>query len=245
MFKKLCILSVIIVLYHSENGVSSGPIDSSDAKAQIFKNLGNHHRTISTKSKLAQEYFDQGLTWMFAFNHEEAIRSFEQATELDETCAMAWWGISMAYGPNYNNFVMSEQRTTNAWNAMQKALLHINNTIPVERMLIEALKHRNPQTLVEDGSPLNISYAKAMANVWEKFPNDADVGTLYAESEMLLAPWDLYSVIDRLPRENTPHILSTLEGIIKIAPKHPGALHLYIHAIEPSQTPQKSELLRT
>jgi tetratricopeptide (TPR) repeat protein len=237
---KLCIRFLLMSFLCPLVGYGSNDsVATSNLKAQIFDKLGHHHRTITTDSIQAQAYFDQGLTWMYAFNHDEAIRSFKHAAKLDEDCAMAWWGVSLASGPQYNHPVMSEKRTALAWQAMQNALDRIEKTTPVERALIEALKPRNVKMEPKDRTPLNADYAQAMAKIWKTYPDDSDIGTLYAEALMIRRPWKLYSIEDRAPHKDTPHILSTLEYVMNLDPDHPGALHLYIHAIEPSQTPQR------
>jgi tetratricopeptide (TPR) repeat protein len=208
-------------------------------EAQLFKGLGSHDRKITTASEQAQAYFNQGLNWMFAFNHDEAIRSFRRAAELDRNCAMAWWGVSLAAGPQYNHADMNEERTAMAWDAMQKALARIAHTSPVERALIEALKKRNVKTELnaDDRMVHNEAYAEAMGKIWEGNPEDSDVGTLYAEALMVRRPWRLYSP-DHTPHEDTPKILAILERVMKMDPENPGALHLHIHAIEPSGNPE-------
>ena len=212
---------------------------TATGESLLFEGLGPHERKITTTSQQAQAYFNQGLTWLYAFNHDEAIRSFTRAAELDTNCAMAWWGISLAAGPQYNHPVMTDERTATAWHAMMEALAHIKHTSPVERALIEALQLRNvkvePDT--ETRKIHNEAYASALKKLWESHPNDSDVGTLYAEALMIRRPWKLYSIGDRIPHEDTPHILATLERVLALDPDHPGALHLYIHAIEPSQDP--------
>jgi hypothetical protein len=155
---------------------------------------------------------------MYAFNHDEAIRSFKRAVELDEDCAMAWWGASLAAGPQYNHPVMTEERTATAWQAMQNALARLDNTTPLERALIEALKHRNVRVEPEDRTQQNAAYARAMARIWKANPDDSDIGALYAESMMIRRPWKLYSVIDQKPHKDTPHILSTLERVLEMDP---------------------------
>ena len=159
-------------------------------KAQLFEGLGNHNRTVTTNSAKAQEFFNQGLTWLYAFNHDEAIRSFTRASELDKNCAMACWGVSLAAGPQYNHPVMTEERTAVAWDAMQKALARIKNATPVERALIKALKKRNAKAgLDEDARKAhNEAYAEAMGTIWKDNPNDSDIGTLYAEALMVRRP---------------------------------------------------------
>ncbi|MHC4074533.1 MAG: tetratricopeptide repeat protein [Planctomycetota bacterium] len=220
-------LLLAITLCSSVGYASNDSVVHSNPKAQIFSGLGPHCRTITTDSAEAQAYFDQGLTWMYAFNHDEAIRSFKRAVELDEDCAMAWWGASLAAGPQYNHPVMTEERTATAWQAMQNALARLDNTTPLERALIEALKHRNVRVEPEDRTQQNAAYARAMARIWKANPDDSDIGALYAESMMIRRPWKLYSVIDQKPHKDTPHILSTLERVLEMDP------------IEPSKTPKR------
>jgi tetratricopeptide (TPR) repeat protein len=239
MYKKQILLLLVIALFSSVVYAGNVSAVHSTPRAQLFRGLGPHRRTTTTDSTEAQAYFDQGLTWMYAFNHDEAVRSFKRAGELDEGCAMAWWGASLAAGPQYNHPVMTKERTETAWQAMKKALERIENTTPLERALIEALKHRNVPVEPEDRTELNAAYARAMAKIWKAYPDDADVGALYAESMMIRRPWKLYSVIDQKPHKDTPHILATLERVLEMDPDHPGALHLYIHAIEPSKTPER------
>lgn len=216
---------------------SNSDIATDSLKAQLFENMGNHKRTISTSSPEAQEYFNQGLIWMYAFNHDEAIRSFKKASELDPECAMAEWGASLAAGPQYNHAIMTENRIEIAQQAMEKAIQRIENTTAVERALIEALKQRNPDSEnPEDWTRHTQAYADAMEKVWEAFPKDADVGSLFAEAMMVHIPWLLFT-LDHQPHESTPKILATLKRVLELDPNHPGALHLYIHAVEPSGDP--------
>ncbi|MCH8241894.1 MAG: tetratricopeptide repeat protein [Planctomycetes bacterium] len=201
---------------------------------QIFEGMGPHTHTITTDSPEAQEYFNQGWNWMYSFNHDEAVRSFTKATELDPECAMAWWGVGYAQGPNYNDPVMIENRSSAAWEALQNALARIENTTPEERALIEALTHRYENPAPKDRKHLEKAFADAMAKVWAYYPNNSDVGVLYAESLMVQYPWKLYTS-DLLPaREDTLKIVAVLEQVLAMDPRNPGANHLYIHAIEPS-----------
>lgn len=206
-------------------------------EAQLFEGMGSHSRKVSTQSREAQAYFNQGIAWMHAFNHDEAIRSFSRAAVLDPDCAMAWWGIALCEGPNYNDPVMTKQRSANAWAAIQAALLRIDNTTALERGLIEALAKRYAKREPKDRSELNQAYADAMAELWAAYPNDSDVGALYAEALMVQRPWKLYSA-DGEPEGDTPLIVSTLERVMEMDPGNPGANHLYIHAVEPSKTPE-------
>jgi len=209
---------------------------STEVAAQLFEGMGPHQRRISTASSETQQYFDQGLTWIYAFNHHEAIRSFLRAAELDPGCAMAWWGVAYCEGPNYNDSVMTNARSKAAWYALQNAMARLEGTSDVERALIEALAKRYANPWPEDRSHLEQAYADAMADVWSAFPDDPDVGALYAESLMVLKPWQLYTP-DRMPVEGTETIVATLDRVLQLQPDHPGANHLYIHAVEPSRDP--------
>lgn len=207
-------------------------------RAQLFEGLVSHRRTITTDSARAQQYFDQGLIWSYVFNHGEAIRSFKEAARLDPDCAMAWWGVALCQGPNYNLPKMNERRNAASWNALQSALARIDNASPVERALIAALSHRYAKPWPKDRTELEQAYANAMAKVWAAYPNDSDVGTLYAEAMMIQTPWKLYA-LDYTPAENTPKILAVLERVMEMDPGNPGANHLYVHAVEPSARPER------
>jgi tetratricopeptide (TPR) repeat protein len=226
-------LSLVIVL-----GGWVPAVAQDELNEPLFEGLGSHHREVTTSSPLAQRYFDQGLNWYYAFNHDEAIKSFRKAAELDPKCAMAWWGVSLSEGPNYNDPEMTEERSAGAWDGLQKALARMENTTTVERALIEALSHRYAKPWPEDRKALNQAYADAMAKVWSAYPNDSDVGTLYAESMMVQRPWELYS-LDHKPAPDTPKILAALERVMEMDPQNPGANHLYIHTVELSESPDR------
>ena len=201
---------------------------------QKFSGMGPHQRKVTTRSPEAQAFFDQGLNWMYAFNHDEAVRSFQKAAELDPDCAMAWWGIAYAQGPNYNDPAMPPSRNAAAWDALQRALGALDDETPAEVALVQALTHRYADPAPEDRTELEQAFADAMARVWADHPDDSDVGTLYAESMMVQHPWDLYSNEREPAREQTGTIVSVLESVLELAPQNPGANHLYIHAVEPS-----------
>jgi tetratricopeptide (TPR) repeat protein len=207
---------------------------------QIFKGIGHHQRPITTDSPQAQEYFNQGLNWIYSFNHDEAVRSFTKATELDPDCAIAWWGVSYAQGPNYNDSDMNEARSTAAWTALQKALAQIENTTAPEHGLIEALSHRYADPAPKDRKGLNKAYADAMATMWAQYPNDSDIGTFYADSMMVQHPWKLYTKESQPAREDTNTLVAVLEKVLAMDPNNPGANHLYIHAIEPSDSKERA-----
>lgn len=220
----------------STNAAQTDHLKVDASHARIWKGLGAHTMSITTISEEAQRYFDQGLAWVHAFNHDEAIRSFAKAAQLDPDCAMAWWGISLSEGPNYNAPVMDEDRSANAWGALQEALARINNTNLLERALIQALTTRYENPWSENRAHLEQAFADAMAKMWAEYPNNSDVGALYAEAMMIQRPWKLYD-LDRKPTGNTPEILATLQRVMQLDPGHPGAFHLYVHAVEPSLEP--------
>lgn len=209
------------------------------AAQPLFPGMGPHQRTVTTSSKLAQRYFDQGLVFALSFNHDEAIRSFTEAATLDPSCAMAWWGIALANGPHINNPAMTPEQSQAAWAALERAQAALGSASPVERALVEALGHRYAKTPPEDRRPLDEAYAAAMRAVWKQYPRDADVGHLCAEALMDVHPWDLWTA-DGSPRPWTAEILATIDAVLAIAPKHPGANHLNVHAREGSPHPEQA-----
>jgi tetratricopeptide (TPR) repeat protein len=208
--------------------------------APMFKGLGNHHHKISTRNAKTQLLFDQGVKLLFGFNHAEAIRSFREGARLDPHCAMCWWGVAFALGPNIN-LAMPEDAVKPAFQAMGNALALRRYASPEERAWIDALAERYTSDPKADRAPLDDAFQRAMADVWKKYPNDLDAGTFYAEAMMDTQPWDYWENDGVTPKGHAPAIVSTLEGIIKRSPDHPGALHLYIHAVEATTTPQRAE----
>jgi tetratricopeptide (TPR) repeat protein len=221
------------------------PQAAKESAPQIFKGLGSYHRAATTTNAEAQRYFDQALTWTYSFNHDEAIRSYTEAARLDPNFAAAWWGVALCNGPHINNPVMDEEHSKAAWEALQKAEGLKDKASAEERALIEALgaryadpaKGKLPLT-PEERAPLDKAYADAMAKVHDQFPRDVDLATLYVESLMDTHPWDLWNH-DGTPKEWTPRIVSTLESVLAASPDHPGANHLYVHAVEASGHPEK------
>lgn len=208
--------------------------DGGAGSAKLFENMGSLHRAITTRSEMAQKYFDQGLTWMYAYNLDEAKRAFEEAARLDPDCASCWWGVGLALGPHFNLPALPD-RTVAANQAAQKAYSIRSKGSPVEQALIDALVLRYSDPAPQDPGiqrGLDSTYAAAMRVVWKKFPDDDDVGVLMCEGLMDLYPWDLYDNAGK-PRSVTPEVVSTLEKILKRNPNHVGANHLYIHAVEP------------
>lgn len=214
-----------------------------------YYDLGSFHRTITTISKDAQAWFNRGLTWAYAFNHQESVKCFEQTVISDPTCAMGHWGIALSLGPNYNKpwkLFDGEDlsiTTTRAHNAVLEAKKHIATATPVERALVDALQHRYPQEApVDDCMEWNHQYAVAMASVYEAFPDDLDVVALYVDALMNLTPWSMWDLKtgQPTPGARTLEVKKALDRALaqEDALRHPGLLHLYIHLMEMSATPE-------
>ena len=221
-------------------GSSGGGFAAEGASVPLFEGLGGLSRKVTTASPEAQRYFDQGLAFMYAFNHDEAIRAFRRAGELDPKCAMAFWGAAVANGPHINNTVVPEDRAKAAWEALKRAQATAAGASSAERALIEALASRYALPQPEDRKPLEQAYADAMRRVWRAYPKDADVGALFAESLADLRPWDLW-MPDGTPQPGTEELVATLESVLALHPRHPLANHLMIHAVETSPHPEKAD----
>lgn len=205
----------------------------------LFDGTGPYHRAIGTSDPLAQRYFNQGMMFTFAFNHDEATRSFEESARIDTTTMWPHWGIALNQGINYNDPGINQARANRAINALK--LARKNAKSDLEKSLCDALSTRYVDPLPKDPKSLELAYSSAMKKVWIAHPMDADVGALYAESLMNLRPWQLWTA-DGKPQPETPEIVATLEAVMKLDPKHPLALHLYIHAMEASPTPEKADV---
>ena len=208
--------------------------------AQLFDGLGTFHRKITTRSPLAQKYFDQGMRFLWAFNHDEATRSFAKAAEIDPTCASCYWGVALTLGPNYNMPMMSSARARVGWQAVRKAEANARHSKPVEKALIAAVAKRYKGTAEVDPSnskPLLTGYVDAMRAVAARYPADLDVQTMYAEALMNTNPWKLWN-LDGTPNPGTEQIVGLLRHVLDKDPRHPGANHYYIHAVEASSHPE-------
>jgi hypothetical protein len=222
---------------------SSNPatVDQWAQGAQLLPGLGNYKRTATAHSDPARQYFDQGLRLIYAFNHDEAARSFAHAVQLDPHCALCWWGLAEALGPNYNMPAMPE-RWPVLWNAVQTAQREALQATPVEQALINALAKRySGAKPLDEGAmrPFNVAYADAMRVVAASYPNDDDVQVFFAEALMTANPWKLWT-LDGKPSPGTPEIVATLEKVLARDPTHPGANHYYIHAVEASSQPARA-----
>jgi tetratricopeptide (TPR) repeat protein len=200
--------------------------------------LGDVNHPVSTKNPEAQKFFNQGLAYMYAFNHEEAVRSFKRAAELDPQLAMAPWGVALALGSNYNLQADAPQ-LKEAYTYLQKALTLSPKSSEHENAYIEALRKRYSNDENADRQKLALEYKYAMGEVVKRFPDDLDAATLYAESMMNLRPWKLWSP-DGKPAEGTEEIVAILEGVLRRNPNHTGANHYYIHAVEASSNPERA-----
>jgi tetratricopeptide (TPR) repeat protein len=200
--------------------------------------IGRQHHPITAKSKEAQDYFDQGVTFIYGFNHEEAGRAFQRAAELDPASPMPLWGIALAVGPNYNLDVDAEREKL-AYDTIQKAKTLAEHAPQAERDYVAALALRYSGEKNPDYKKLARDYAAGMKSLSEKYPDDLDAATLYAESLMDLNPWKLWTH-DGAPAENTEEIVRVLESVLARDPNHAGANHFYIHAVEASPHPERA-----
>ena len=231
----LLLLGVIIAITALWSCQNQTPAKLS---APLLDQMGDHAMTISTDSELAQRFFNQGITLSYAFNHREAARSFREAINQDPDCGMCYWGLALVQGPNINA-PMDPTSLSEVFIATRKAQEKSYNAQDWEKDLIQALQFRYPDSTTTERAPLDEKYAQAMAEVYQKYPDHQDIATLYAEALMDLHPWDLYEH-DGTPKEWTPEMVTILESILEKWPENPGANHLYIHAVEASNSPHRA-----
>jgi tetratricopeptide (TPR) repeat protein len=218
---------------HSEHAAAAKP-----KPATLMAGYGNWHHPVSTKNAQAQAFFDQGLRQIYAFNHDEAARSFQRAADLDPKLAMAYWGIAEAVGPNYND-PASEARFVQAHAAIEKAQTLAADASEADKAYIAALAKRFPADPKSDLRAAAEQYRDAMRDMVKRFPDDLDAATLFAEAGMNLHPWGLWHP-DGTPEEGTEEIVATLESVIRREPNHLGAVHYYIHSVEASSSPERA-----
>jgi len=204
----------------------------AEKPVSLLPGLGTWRHPIRTKSPEAQKFFDQGLTLVYGFNRYEALRSFRRAAELDPQAAMPWWGVAMALGPYINMDVDTDIHLKESCDAV-KSGLHLPGISQTERDWLEAAGSRCPD--FADPKP----YAHSMRELAERYPDDPDAQTLYAESLMLLHRWHWYN-LDGKPAEGVPEAEHILESVLHRYPDHPGANHYYIHVVESSPTPERA-----
>jgi tetratricopeptide (TPR) repeat protein len=235
--KVLC--TVWVGLWLTISGVAQNhAMETTHKPVTLMTGLGDLHHPVSTRNPEAQQFFDQGLRLIYAFNHDEAARSFQKAAELDPKLAMAYWGIAEAVGPNYND-PASEDRFKRAHEAIQKAGDLASSAGDSERAYIAAMAKRFPGDPKADLRKAAEEYHDAMREVVKNFPDDLDAATLFAESGMNLHPWGLWHP-DGTPEAGTEEIVATLESVLKRDPNHLGAIHYYIHTVEASNSPERA-----
>jgi len=216
-----------------------------------YYDLGTHSWPVTTSAQEAQAWFDRGLVWAYGFNHEEAVYCFEQALSADPDCAMAYWGVAYALGPNYNKpwaaFDEDDLRTSTerADAATSRAGQLAAGVTPVERALIGALRARYaPDELPGEREVWNAKYAEAMGRVYDAFPGDPDVAALYADALMNLTPWELWDLRTGEPAAGaqTARAQVVLDRALETPAgrTHPGVLHMYIHLMEMSPYPERA-----
>jgi tetratricopeptide (TPR) repeat protein len=210
------------------------------ADAPLLSGLGTHSYRITTSSKLAQRYFDQGLRLAWGFNHAEAQRAFRKAQQLDAQCAMCFWGEAYALGPNIN-VPMDEKAVAPAAAAAAKARELASRATPAEQALIEAIAARYSADPKAERPKLDAAYAQAMRNASTRFPADLDIAALYAEALMILSPWDYWEAGGATLKPGVAGLVETLERVLARQPDHVGAIHLYIHAVEASKDAKRAE----
>jgi tetratricopeptide (TPR) repeat protein len=220
---------------HADHAGSSAAPDS----VPLYDSLGTLTRTVTTAAPLAQRYFDQGLRLTYGFGHAEAVRSFHVALRHDTACAMCWWGIAWARGP-YINAEMDSAGGVEAYTAIQNALRLARSGTAAERALIDAMARRYVRRPTElNRAGLDSAYAEAMRDVVRRFPHDLDAATLLGEALMVLRPWDHWTR-DGRPQPGTEEVLAVRESILARDIRHPGACHLYVHAVEASLAPERA-----
>jgi tetratricopeptide (TPR) repeat protein len=229
-------ISLVLALAASSVGWT---LNAAEPKpVALIPGLSSLHHPVSTSNPEAQQFFDQGLRLVYAFNHEEAARSFRHAAELDPHLGMAWWGVALAVGPNYNLPVDPEHEKI-AVDAVDQAKALGAGAPQIEKDYIAAIARRFSADKQPDYHQLDSDYASAMWELSRKYPDDLDAATLFADSLMNLRPWKLWNA-DGTPAPGTDEIVATLESVLRRDPNHIGAMHLYIHAVEASPHPERA-----
>jgi hypothetical protein len=215
------------------------PMQAAGGEVPLHGDLGTLSFKVGTRNAQAQAYFDQGIRWAFAFNHAEAQRAFQTAQKIDPKLAMAWWGEALVLGPNINAPMMPEA-TAPAWAALARAVELAPGASAKDRALIAALQKRYSADPAADRAALDAAYADAMKSVAAKYPDDDTILTLYAEAVMDTQAWDYWEAGGAKPKGRAGELLAALEKVLARNPAHPGAIHLYIHAVEASAKPERA-----
>ena len=215
-----------------------GPPPASSGPVPLYSDLGTWTHRVTTSVPLAQKYFDQGLRLCYGFNHEEAIRAFREAARLDPRCAMAWWGVAFAAGPNIN-LPMDDAHGKIALEAIAKAKELAASVSAADRAYIDALAVRYSESATATRAGLDSAFARSMGALAKRHPADADAQVLHAESMLDLNPWNQWTHEEK-PNPGTLEVVAVLEAALKKWPNHPGANHYYIHAVEASAHPERA-----
>ncbi len=215
------------------------PAPTANGEVPLYRGLGTLSYKVSTRQSKAQAYFDQGLRLAFGFNHAEAQRAFRKSQQLDPNCAMCFWGEALVLGPNINAPMMPEAHAP-AWAALSRAVALKSQASERERALIEALEKRYSADPKAERATLDKAYADAMLAAAARFPADDTITTLFAESAMDTQPWDYWESGGVKPKGRGGEIVRALETVLKRNPQHIGAIHLYIHAVEASDRPERA-----
>jgi tetratricopeptide (TPR) repeat protein len=207
---------------------------------ELHPGLGDYHFPITTAVPEAQVYFDQGIRLLYGFNHDEAARYFRRAAELDPRAPMPYWGVALSIGPNYNDTAVDAARAQATYDAVVNAEQRAGNASARERDYIAALKLRYPSPEpASDWLGFHRAYSEAMRAMVQKYPDDVDAATMFAESLMMLRPWQLWS-LEGEPANGTLELVAVLESVLRRNPDHPGANHFYIHAVEASRNLERA-----
>lgn len=228
----IVVSAVVLASCRPSSSPPAGGKTAGSHAVHLMSGYEKHHHAITTTSKEAQQFFDQGVALVFAFNHEEAVKSFARAAELDREAAMPHWGVAWALGPNYN-LDIDDPRSKQAFDAISRARALAARAPDHERAYIDALAVRYSADPKADRAELARRYSVAMRELARRYPDDLDAATLYAESLMNLRPWKLWT-LDGRPAEGTDDIVRVLESVLARDPDHIGANHYYIHSVEAS-----------
>ncbi len=235
----VCLASSPVSAQQHEHPPSQPVATKAAVATPLYDNLGTLHHRITTASAVAQKYFDQGLRLTYGFNHDEAVRSFKEGIRHDSTCAMCYWGVAYALGPNIN-LPMDTSAMRPAYEAVRTALKYSSTASAREQAYIKALLKRYSATVSPNRAPLDSAWAKAIAEVSRRYPGDDDAAALYGEALMDLRPWNYWTNGGRPKAPSTMEAVRVLESLVQRNPSHPGACHYYIHAIEASNEAGKA-----
>lgn len=202
----------------------------------LLNDLGNIFHPVTVTNSMAKKYFEQGLAFVYAFNHDFAYASFKKAADIDPDFAMAYWGMALSLGPNINS-EMSDENGLKAYEYIQKAISLSKNISENEQDYIQALSKRYSLNPKDERKALDIAYKNAMGEVYKKYNEDLDAATLYCESILDLTPWDLWTKEGNF-KPGMDEVINILEGVLKKDPNHLGANHFYVHVFEGSNHPE-------